>query len=100
MSQTPLLASTLLWCHRLPCVTPSELWLHRPDSLTLLAHTDPKIPKGNRPYHEPRSLLDVFGGDSQEQDGNKSEHQQRDGDDRMSGALSHEVKVRRAALLL
>lgn len=52
-----------------------------------------------RPYHEPRCLLDVFGGDSQEQDRNKSKRQQRDGDDRVSGALSHEVKVRSAALL-
>lgn len=57
------------------------------------------IQKYARPYREPRRLLDIFGGDGQEQEGSESGHQQRDGDDRMSGAMSHEVEVRGAALL-
>lgn len=44
------------------------------------------------PYHEPWSLMDVFSGDSQEQDGSQCKQQQHDWDS-TSEAMSHEVNV-------
>lgn len=49
------------------------------------------------PYQEPRRVLDVLGGNGEQQDADQSEQQQRDGSDGKGGKLSHEAKVRLSA---
>lgn len=64
-------------------------------SINVVTNTGPKIPSGT--YHEPWSLLDVFSGDSQEQDTSKPTHQQCRRDNYINEVMSHEAKVRSAA---
>lgn len=81
------------------CISGSgvQLRLHHPKILSTLVYVAPEIPK-SWPYHEPRSSLDVFSGDSQEQDRSQSKHQQHDWDSTRE-AMSHEVKVSSEPLL-